>query len=180
MKRIKYYMVRLFISSVFVFFVTNLSAQRISMKGDTLLLGDDAKFWLNEEIVFGTGTMPNHEYSYVYEPPSSLQKLVNNRKRKFLSPAYKGSKSRIVKFEKEVGHNKKGYDYSILVLQMPNGSKYWCDVKDAYANHEILLKGEAAQLTDSDVDKDEPTKKKPAPKKTSPKKKPAKVDETIF
>ena len=79
-------MIRLFMSSACMFSATNLFAQQISMKGDTLILNSDAKFWLNEEIIFGTGTMPNHEYSYIYEAPSGLQKLVSNHKKKLLSP----------------------------------------------------------------------------------------------
>ena len=125
----------------------------ITLKGDTLILNNQAKFWINEEVSFGSGTMPDKTYSYIYEAPNSLQKLVNNRKRKLLSPGYKGYKSKIVKFEKEIGHNSKDYDYNILVLEMPDGRRYWCDVVNAFSNHEILLKTEnntAQKLPDAE------------------------------
>ncbi|MGH2647639.1 MAG: hypothetical protein ACRDE8_08735, partial [Ginsengibacter sp.] len=62
---------------------------------------------------------------YIYEAPGGLQKLVNNYKKKSLSTGYRGFKFRIVKFEKDVGLNKKGYDYTILVLQLPS-EKFIC------------------------------------------------------
>jgi len=179
----KYYIVRLFISSVCILFATNLFAQHNTLNGDTLILNNQAKFWINEEVIFGSGTMPDRSYTYIYEAPNSLQKLVNNHKRKLLSPAYRGFKSKIVKFEREVGHNKKGYDYTILVLELPNGTKYWCDVKNAYSNHEIVLKtpdNNGAQVTKSEPDKDanDLTKKKSDSQKATSKKKASKSKET--
>ena len=172
------------ISTVCILFTMKVLAQHPILNGDTLILNRDAKFWLNEELIFGSGTMPDRSYTYIYEAPNSLQKLVNNHKRKLLSPAYKGFKAKVVKFEKEIGHNKKGYDYTILVLEMPNGTKYWCDVKNAYTNHEIVLKtseNTGPQITKSEPDKDENnvTKKKPDPKST-PKKKTSKTKETTI
>lgn len=136
-------LVRLFMSSGYMLLAMNVCAQHdITIKGDTLILNNRAKFWINEEISLGLGTMPDKAYSYIYEAPNGLQKLISNRKRKLLSPGYKGYKSKIVKFEKEIGHNKKDYDYSVLVLEMPDGKKYWCDVVNAFSNHEILVKTE--------------------------------------
>jgi hypothetical protein len=186
MRRIKYYMVKIFISALYILFATNLFAQHTMLNGDTLILSKDAKFWLNEELIFGSGTMPDRSYTYIYEAPNSLQKLVNNRKRKLLSPGYKGFKSKIVKFEKEIGHNKKEYDYTILVLEMPNGTKYWCDVKNAYTNHEIVLKtseNNGAPVTKSEPDKDDANnlnKKKPDSQKTTSKKKTSKSKATTI
>lgn len=141
MSRLSYYLLRIFISSGYILPAMNVSAQHnITLKGDTLILNNQEKFWISEEISFGSGTMPDKTYSYIYEEPNGLQKLINNRRRKLLSPGYKGYKSKIVKFEKEIGHNSKEYDYSILVLEMPDGKKYWCDVVNAFSNHEILLK----------------------------------------
>ena len=186
MRRMKYYIIRLFISSACILFATNLFAQHTMLNGDTLILSKDAKFWLNEELIFGSGTMPDRSYTYIYEAPNSLQKLVNNHKRKLLSPGYRGFKSKIVKFEKEIGHNKKGYDYTILVLEMPNGTKYWCDVKNAYTNHEIVLKtseNNDVQVTNSEPDKDDANnlkKKKPDSQKTTSKKKTSKSKATTI
>lgn len=179
MRRIRYYIIAIFISSVCILFATNLFAQHTVLSGDTLVLSKDAKFWLNEELIFGSGTMPDRSYTYIYEAPNSLQKLVNNRKRKLLSPAFKGFKSKIVKFEKEVGHNKKGYDYTILVLEMPNGTKYWCDIKNAYTNHEVVLKtsdNNGTQVTRAEPENDPNNlnKKKQDSQKSSSKKKTSK------
>ena len=180
----KYYTTTILISSACILFATNLFAQNTMLSGDTLILNKEAKFWINEEIIFGSGTMPDRTYSYIYEAPNSLQKLVNNHKRKLLSPGYKGFKAKVVKFEKEIGHNKKGYDYTILVLEMPNGTKYWCDVKNAYANHEIVLKtseNNDAQVTKSEPDKDDANNlnnKKTDPQKTTSKKKVSKSKAT--
>jgi len=104
MNRVSYYLLRLFISSGYILISMNVSAQHnITLKGDTLILGNREKFWINEEISFGSGTMPDKTYSYIYEQPNGFQKLINNRKRKLLSPGYKGYKSKIVKFEKDIG-----------------------------------------------------------------------------
>lgn len=184
MRRTKYHIITIFISFACILFATNLFAQNTVLSGDTLIVSKDAKFWLNEELIFGSGTMPDRSYTYIYEAPNSLQKLVNNRKRKLLSPGYKGFKAKVVKFEKEIGHNKKGYDYTILVLEMPNGTKYWCDVKNAYTNHEIVLKNpenNGAQVTKSEPDKDDANnlnKKKTDPQKATSKKKPSKSKDT--
>jgi len=184
MRRIKFYIIlNIFLSCACIFSTTNLIAQHTLLNRDTLILNDGIKFWINEEVIFGSGTMPDRTYTYVYEAPNSLQKLVNNHKRKLLSPGFKGYKSKIIKFEKEIGHNKKGYDYTILVLEMPDGAKYWCDAKNAFSNHEIVLKTSGgAQLTKSETDKndvDSVTKKKSNPQKT-PLKKKATKSTTIF
>jgi hypothetical protein len=135
--------------------VTNASAQNnISIKGDTLILNNHAKFWINEEVVFGQGTMPNKSYSYIYEAPNSLQKIINNHKRKLLSRGHQGYKSKVVKFEKEIGRNKKEYNYSIIVLETPEGKRYWCDVANAFNNQEIQFRTDesnVAQQKDTDA-----------------------------
>jgi hypothetical protein len=141
MSRLSYYLLRMFISSGYILLAMNLSAQHnITLRGDTLILNNQAKFWINEELFFGSGTMPDKTYSYIYEAPNSLQKLIKNRNRKLLSRGFKGYKSKVVKFEKEIGHNRKEYDYNIIVLEMPEGKRYWCDIVNAFSNHEILLK----------------------------------------
>jgi hypothetical protein len=143
MNRLSYYFLRMFIGSGYILLAMHVCAQHnTTLHGDTLIVNNEAKFWINEEVSFGSGTMPDQAYSYIYEAPNSLQKLINNRKRKLLSPGYKGYKSKIVKFEKEVGHNKKDYNYNIIVLEVPDGKRYWCDVVNAFSNHEILLRTE--------------------------------------
>ncbi len=186
MIRIKHYIGIIFISSISILFSTNVLAQHTFLHGDTLVVNNDAKFWLNEELIFGSGTMPDKSYSYIYEAPTGFQKIVADHKRKLLPPVYKGSKSRIIKFEKALGHNKKEFDYTILVLEMPNGNKYWCEVRNAYANHEIVSNASGnngAQLSKNDSkddaggaeDKKAASKKAPSKKKTSPSK-----ETTIF
>lgn len=139
-----FYLLRFLITWGYMALAMKVCAQHnITVRGDTLVLANQAKFWLNEEISFGSGTMPDKTYSYIYEAPSGLQKLINNRKRKFLAAGYNGYKSKIVRFEKEIGHNSKDYAYNILVLEMPDGRKYWCDVVNAFSNHEIFSKTES-------------------------------------
>ena len=150
------YFISLCISLTCMLSAINVSAQHSILNGDTLILSNHEKFWLNEEVIFGTGTMPDRTYSYIYEAPNSLQKLIKDRKRKLLSPAYKGYKSKIVKFEKEIGHNKKEYDYSILVLEMADGKKYWCDIGSAFSNHEIVLRASENNGGGATVTKSEP------------------------
>ena len=179
-----FYFLRFFTCSGYMLLVMNVCAQHnITVKGDTLILGDQAKFWLSEEISFGSGTMPDKTYSYIYEAPNGLQKLINNRKRKLLTPGYNGYKSKIIKFEKEIGHNSKGNNYSILVLEMPDGRKYWCDVANAFTNREILLKTQnntAQKLPDADKPSSPkpvstPTQTKTSKPKPKPKPKPVSV-----
>ena len=136
-------------------------------------------------MVFGSGTKADKSYTYIYEAPSGFQKIVADHKRKSLSSVYKGSKSRIIKFEKALGHNKKGFDYTILVLEMPNGTKYWCDARNAYANHEIVSNASGdngAQLSknDSKDNANDLKNKKPASKKIPSKKKMSPSKETTI
>ena len=171
MRRLSYYLLRLFISLGYILPAMNVFAQHnITIDGDTLILGNREKFWINEEISFGSGTMPDKTYSYIYEEPNGLQKLINNRKRKLLQPGYNGYKSKIVKFEKEIGHNSKAYDYSILVLEMPDGKRYWCDVVNALSNREILLKTEnsTAQKSSDSPKKSSAASKHPKTSKSKP------------
>jgi len=186
MIRVKKYIITICISSACIFYGTTVLAQHTMLHGDTLVLDNDAKFWLNEELIFGSGTMADKSYSYIYEAPNSFQKIVADHKRKLLPSVYKGSKSRIIKFEKALGHNKKGFDYTILVLEMPNGAKYWCDVRNAYTNREIVSNSSGnnggAQLSknDSKDDANGLKNKKPASKKTPSKKKTSTSNETTI
>ena len=137
---IKKYLLKIFIiETLSLLFVINVFSQN-TVNGDTLHINDQAKFWISEELVFGTGTMPDGSYNYIYEAPNSLQKLINNHKKKLLLPGYRGYKSKVIKFEREIGHSKKDFTYSILVLETANGNRYWCDAANALNNHEILLK----------------------------------------
>jgi len=184
MIRIKYYIAIIFVSSMSILISTSVLAQHTVLHGDTLIVNNDARFWINEELIFGSGTMPDKSYSYIYEAPTGFQKIVANHKRKLLPSAYKGAKSRIIKFEKALGHNKKEFDYTILVLEMPNGDKYWCEVRNAYADHEIVTNasGNGAQLSknDSKDDANDVKNKKPASKKSTSKKKTASSNETTI
>ncbi len=121
-----------------------IAQNNIILKGDTLIVNKQAKFWINEEITFGKGTMPDKSFSYIYEAPNSLSKLINySRKKKLLSPVYTGYKAKIVKFEKAIGHNKKDYNYNVIVLEIASGKRYWCDFSNAFKYNEILLKENA-------------------------------------
>lgn len=141
MMRRKLFVIIFLIYSSLTLSICNVSAQNnISLRGDTLILNNNVEFWINEEITFGAGSMPNRDYSYIYEAPNDLQKLISSHKRKLLTPGFKGFSARIVKFEKEIGHNKKNYTYDVIVLETPNGNRYWCNVANAYASNEIVIK----------------------------------------
>ena len=164
---------KFFISVLCSIFGKILPAQNLLMHGDTLVLNGQAKFWLNEELQFGSGTMPDKTYSYIYEAPNGLQKLVNDHKKKLMSAGYRGSKCKIVKFEKEIGHSKKENPYSILVLELPNGTRYWCDLQNAYASHEITTNtagSNVAQSTPPDSNKGDTSAKKTSSSKSKAKK----------
>ena len=78
MIRIKNYIVRIFIIAVCILFATNLFAQHTVLNGDTLILSKDAKFWLNEELIFGSGTMPDRSYTcLLYTSPSPRDGLLS-------------------------------------------------------------------------------------------------------
>lgn len=166
MSRMKLFILKTLICSSVSFFFFNASAQNnISLRGDTLILNNNAEFWINEEITFGVGTMPNKDYSYIYAAPNDLQKLISNHKRKLLTPGFEGFKARIVKFEKEIGHNKKDYSYDVLVLETPNGNRYWCNVANAYASNEIVIKS-APQVAKASPEKKATSLHRPTSKKS--------------
>ncbi len=145
----KTYYKQFIIQIIIVLFATTVSAQ--NLHGDTLVLGGHDKFWLSEELVFGNGTMPDGSYNYIYEAPNALQKLVKDHKKRLLMPRYKGYKSKIVKFEKEIGRSKKDDNYSIVVLETADGNRFWCDVANAAANHEILSKEAEKNVTQNNT-----------------------------
>ncbi len=175
------YFLRMLTGWVGILLMVTASAQKgVVMHGDTMIVNSEAKFWLNRIIYFGSGSMPNKAYSYIYEAPNPLQKLINNHKKKLMGPGFRGFKCKVVKFEKEVGRSKKGDDYTILVLELPDGKRYWCDIANAYSNNEIVL-NEPANRNENvtkadDTPKSDDTKKKATTKSKSNKTTPV----TIF
>ncbi len=168
-----FYISRVFFIVIFLgFFIPAFSQNNLVLKGDTLILNKQAKFWINEEVFFGDGSLPDKTYSYIYEAPNSLVKLIKyHHKKKLLSPGYNGYKARIIKFEQKISHEKNNYDYDIIVLEMPNGKRYWCDVVKAFDNHEILLASEEEQYA---------KKKKAGPQKKTTNKKKDSKSITVF
>ncbi len=173
MNRFSFYSAAFLLNILFILHSNQSSAQNnIVLKGDTLILDNNAKFWVNEEVTIGEGSLPDRNYSYIYEAPNSLQKLVKyHHKKKLLPAAFKGYRSRIVKFEKSIGHDKDNYTYDIVVLEMPNGKRYWCNVVKAFDNHEILLASEEEQYA---------KKKKAGPQKKTTNKKKDSKSITVF
>ncbi len=160
MSFLKIFYIKAFIAQAFMFVAMNASAQ--NLRGDTLVLANQDRFWLSEELTFGNGTMPDGSFNYIYEAPSGLQKLVRDHKKKLLMPHYKGYKSRVVKFEKEIGRSKKDDRYNILVLETADGNRYWCDASNAVANHEILLKAPEKSVTQTNTNSSNKETTKPA------------------
>ncbi|HVZ96724.1 MAG TPA: hypothetical protein VG847_07605 [Chitinophagaceae bacterium] len=148
-----------------ILLTTAAAAQKsVVMKGDTMIVNNDAKFWLNRIIYFGNGTMPDRTYSYIYEAPNPLQKLISNHRKKLMRAGFNGFKCKVVKFEKEIGHSKKDDNYTILVLELPDGKRYWCDIANAYNTNEIVL-------NEPENKKEDVTKTEDAPKPANTKKK---------
>ena len=159
--------------------VTSFAQSSVVMNGDTMIVNNDAKFWLDRIIYFGDGTMPDKTYSYIYEAPNPLQKLINNHRKKLLGPGFRGFKCKVVKFEKEIGHDKKYDRYTVLVLEFPNGQRFWCDIVNAYSSNEIVLnepENKKEEVTKAeDNSKPEITKKKLTNSKKSSKTTPVSV-----
>jgi|GEM_PF-3766253 len=157
-----------------------VSAQKgVVMSGDTMIVNNEAKFWLNRVIYFGDGTMPDRTYSYIYEAPNPLQKIINNHRKKLLSAGFRGFKCKVVKFEKEVGRSRKNDPYTILVLELPDGKRYWCDIANAFGSNEIVLNEPANRNTvvtkADDAPKPDNTKKKSPGKSKSEKTAPVSI-----
>jgi hypothetical protein len=96
-----------------------------------------------------------------------------------LGPGFRGFKCKVVKFEKEIGHDKKYDRYTVLVLEFPNGQRFWCDIVNAYSSNEIVLnepENKKEEVTKAeDNSKPEITKKKPTNSKKSSKTTPVSV-----
>lgn len=121
------------------FLSLSASAQTdIMLKGDTLILPSGARFWLGEEITIGVGTAPDKSFNFIYEPG-----LVSFLKRKPLGASYYNKKAVIRRFEKDANY-KRSYAYNILVLDFGDKHKYWCDVRGAIDNNELLTGSPAA------------------------------------
>lgn len=93
-------MKRLFLFIVFAAAAVTTQAQTdIALKGDTLILPNGAKFWLNEEVTVGVGTAPDKSFNFIYEPG-----LFGMAKRKPLGASYYNKKAVIRKFEKDANY----------------------------------------------------------------------------
>jgi hypothetical protein len=125
-------MKELFLFIAFAGAVVSSHAQTdIALKGDTLILPNGAKFWLNEEVTVGAGTAPDKSFNFIYEPG-----LFGVTKRKPLSASYYNKKAVIRKFEKDANY-RHSYAYNIIVLDFGDKHKYWCDVRGALDNNEL-------------------------------------------
>src|ERR1700744_3527616 len=121
----------LFLLCLAVAVVGQASAQTdIILKGDTLILPNGVKFWVNEEVVIGNGTAPDKSFNFIYEPA-----LVSVLKRKPLGASYYNKKAIIRKFAKDANY-RNSYSYNIIVLDFGDKHKYWCDVRGALDNKE--------------------------------------------
>lgn len=125
-------MKELFLFIAFAAAAVTMEAQTdIVLKGDTLILPNGAKFWINEEVTVGTGTAPDKSFNFIYEPA-----LFGVGKRKPLSASYYNKKAVVRKFEKDANY-RNSYAYNIIVLDFGDKHKYWCDVRGALDNNEL-------------------------------------------
>jgi len=123
-----------------LFMAINASAQtNIIAKGDTIILPNGAKFWLNEQITLGMGSAPDGTFSSIYEP--MVHRLT---KKGYLPGTYSGKTATIKKFQKD-GAYKGSYSYNMLVLDFGDPRRFWCDVQVAVDNKEIVTPGNNSQ-----------------------------------
>jgi len=107
----------------------------ISMKGDTLMLGNGAQFYEGEEIILGAGSAPDRSFNHIFSSPG-----VFSSKHTPMSGEFNGKMARVKKFEKD-GSYKKSYAFNILVLDMGNGKSFWCEVQGAFESGELIVPG---------------------------------------
>jgi len=112
--------------------IAKARAQQITVKGDTLILSNGSKFWLNQEVTLGNGSAPDKTFNFIYEP-----EILYLKKRKPLSAGYYAKKAVIKKFQRD-GPYKKSYSYNIIVLDFGDSKKFWCDVQGALDNFELV------------------------------------------
>lgn len=117
---------------LFVLTGFKVSAQQISVRGDTLILNNGSKFWLNQEVTLGNGSAPDKTFNFIYEP-----EILYLKKRKPLGAGYYAKKATIKKFQRD-GPYKKSYSYNIIVLDFGDSKKFWCDVQGALDNNELV------------------------------------------
>ena len=128
---------------VCVFLTMKAAAQdQIVAKGDTLILPNGAKFWLNEQITLGSGSLQDKSFAFVFKPELPL---INKR-----SPAdanFAGQTGTIKKFQRD-GAYKNSYSYNILVLDF-NRQRLWCDIQFALSANEIVDNNSKSGQADS-------------------------------
>src|ERR1700733_6251392 len=109
------------------------SAQdQIIARGDTLVLPNGSKFWLGEQVMVGSGSLPDKTFSYIYVP-----EILHITKRKPAEASYSGQMATVKKFQRD-GAYKDGYSYNILVLDFSDRRRYWCDILGAVNANEII------------------------------------------
>ena len=121
----------LIIASLFISFKAAAQDQIIA-KGDTLILPNGSKFWLNEQVTLGTGSQPDRTFAYVYLP--EMLRIV---KKKPADANYSGQMATVKKFQRD-GVYKNSYSYNILVLEFSDRRRYWCDIQGAVSTNEII------------------------------------------
>src|ERR1700743_1445104 len=118
---------------VCLFVAANASAQTdIVVNGDTMTLPNGAKFVIGQQITLGPGTNADKSYLFIYQP-----ELLKITKKKYLDANNVGRVVTIKKFQRD-GEYKGGYSYNILVLDMGGMRNYWCDIKYALRNGEVV------------------------------------------
>jgi len=121
----------LIIAAIFITFKAAAQDQIIA-KGDTLVLPNGSKFWMNEQVTLGSGSSPDRTFNFIYMP--EMLRIV---KKKPADANYSGQVATVKKFQRD-GAYKNSYSYNILVLEFSDRRRYWCDIEGAVSANEII------------------------------------------
>src|ERR1700727_1824041 len=98
------------IAALFITFRAAAQDQIVA-RGDTLVLPNGSKFWMNEQVTLGSGSMPDRSFNFIYLP--EMLRLV---KKKPADANYSGQMATVKKFQRD-GAYKDSYSYNILLLE---------------------------------------------------------------
>ena len=126
---------KLVLLSIAIFFAKNLAAQTLS--GESLITSSGFVIKPEDEILFGTGTMPNGDFKYIADSRTNVftkpQKGVPPQVKKFCAGhTYKVKKIRVD------GNEKNGYTYAVILFG-DGVKKYEMDADGAISSGEIVV-----------------------------------------
>jgi hypothetical protein len=123
---------RILITACVLFTMKAAAQDQIIARGDTLVLPNGSKFWMNEQVTLGSGSLPDRTFNYVYLP-----EMLRLMKKRPADANYSGQTGTVKKFQRD-GAYKDSYSYNILVLEFSDRRRYWCDIQGAVSANEII------------------------------------------